>query len=318
MTDIPVTGEPHWHSLRSAHGGASEAAALYGESPWLTEFQLFHQKSGTLAPTDFSDNAAVNAGRFFEPAIAAWAREKWSVDGVPWPLLKVRRYIECGDCPEMGASLDYESIDGITERCCPVEIKWSVYGQGWEYEGDTLTDAPLYYMIQVQHQLACTGAAFGWLVAFCGGDLRRMRVEASPAIIADLKTRWRAFWAAVREGREPKPDYERDAAVIGALFREAEDREIDLTGDGAVELLCARMIEGKATAKMGEAIVEASKAELLTKIGTASRATVGQFRIVAPSVAGSPGKIVTESMIGTMIGARKGYRRLDVKMEKEG
>src|SRR3990167_3524352 len=82
MTDIPIESEAHWHSLRSKHGGASEAAALYGESPWLTEFQLYHQKAGTLAPVDFSDNAAVNAGRFFEPAIAAWASEKWA----PWAL----------------------------------------------------------------------------------------------------------------------------------------------------------------------------------------------------------------------------------------
>src|SRR3990167_8295884 len=129
MTDIPIESEAHWHSLRSKHGGASEAAALCGESPWLTEFQLYHQKAGTLPPTDFSDNAAVNAGRFFEPAIAAWASEKWADDGVQWPLRKVHRYIECGDCPEMGASLDFEESDtGV-----PVEIKWSVYGQGWEY-----------------------------------------------------------------------------------------------------------------------------------------------------------------------------------------
>ena len=305
MTDIAVRDVIHWHELRARHGGASEAAALYGEGQWMTEFKLYHEKAGTLAHDELTGDLSVTAGKFFEPAIAAWAGSKWD----PWVINKVTRYIECDDCPEMGASLDFEEAGtGI-----PVEIKWSVWGDGWEYEGDTLTDAPLYYMIQVQHQLACTGAAYGWLVAFCKGDLRRMRIEASPAIIADLKTRWRAFWAAVREGREPKPDYERDASAIGALFREAEDREIDLTGDGTVELLCARMIEGKATAKMGEAIVEASKAELLTKIGSASRATVGQYRIVAPSVAGSPGKILTLDMVGQRIGVRKGYRKLDVR-----
>ena len=170
-------------------------------------------------------------------------------------------------------------------------------------------------MIQVQHQLACTGQPYGWLVAFCGGDLRRMRIEASPTIIADLKTRWRAFWEAVREGREPKPDYERDATAIGALFRTAEDRDIDLTGDGDAEGLCGRLLAAKAAAKAAEATIDASKAELLTKIGSAARAVVGPYRILAPSVAGSPGKVVTEAMIGTMIGARKGYRRMDVKMD---
>ena len=49
------------------------------------------------------------------------------------------------------------------------------------------------------------------------------------------------------------------------------------------------------------------------KIGAAGSALLGCHRIGCNQTKGSPGTLITPDHVGTTIGARKGYRRFDVK-----
>ena len=307
MVAIPFDSQDAWHRLRAAHIGGSEVAALFGESPYTTRWQLWHQKRGTLAAPDLSSNVAVTGGRHMEPALAGWAAEKWGM-----AVRKVKVYLEDDTEPGLGASLDFETEGGE-----PVEIKFSLWGDGWDWERDTITDYPLSYGLQVQAQLAVTGAARGWLVAFCGGDLRRCQIQRSEAIVEALRREVGLFWLGVRQGIEPSPDFEKDAAAIDRLYAVAEDRIINLSDDATAAELCVRFLDACRRENIAKSEHDAARAELLVKLGTAKGATIGDFRVLAPAIPGSLGTLITPEMVDTYIGGRAGYRRLTLKREQK-
>lgn len=323
MTALPIRDDAHWRKLRSAHVGASEVASLFGLSPYLTKWQLWMYKSGRLPEPDLDDVAHIRAGRHFEPAISAYAADKFGIT-----LRKVRRYLSDDICAGMGASLDYEQIG--TGSLIPTEIKWSVFGDGWEYEGDVITVAPEQYLIQVQHQIACAGAAQAQVIAYIGNDARRMIVPRREPIIDALRSEVADFWKSIRAKEEPEPDFVADADAISTLAYLNPLCQIDLSGDADAERLAAAHIEAKAEAKTANERADAAKAELTLKMIRMAMeagarvdeqkvvASIGDdYRVSATNVAGQDGKVVTADMVGEKIGGRKGYRLVTVSKPKK-
>ena len=313
MPSITVTDEAHWKELRSKHVGASEVSALFSLSPWMTRWQLYQLKVGALP--DVFESSAMTQGRHFEPAVAAYAQEKFGIQ-----LRKVRRYLSSDDVQGMGASLDYEQFgDG---SLIPTELKFSLYGDGWDWEGDELTAAPDYYMMQVQHQLACMPAApHGQLIAFTGGDLKRMVIPRSDRLITAIKAAVWQFWQDVAAGKEPPVDFSLDADAIDRLAFVRKLRSLTLTPDHAG--LFETYERSRAAAKAASEAAEAARAEILKAVldagegpDTGLSVVCGEWKMGISKVADSPGKEVTPDMVGTRIGARKGHVRCTLKKQE--
>lgn len=314
MPAIPVTDDTHWRELRKKHVGASEVSALFSLSPWITRWQLYHLKRGDLP--DVFESAAMTQGRHFEPAVAAYAQEKFGIQ-----LRKVRRYLSSDSVAGMGASLDYEEYGGGS--LIPTELKFSLWGDGWDWEGDELTAAPDYYMMQVQHQLACMPAApHGQLIAFTGGDLKRMIIPRSERLIIAIKAAVYQFWADVAAGNEPPVDFSVDADAVNRLAFVRKLRSLTLTPEH--EELFRVYDENRALAKRAEAAADAARAEILKHVidagegpDTGLRVTCGDWHMSVAKVAENPGRVLTEADVGTRIGARKGFLRCSLKKTGE-
>lgn len=308
MDAIPIRDDAHWHELRAKHIGGSEVAAMFGMSSYTSVWQLWMEKAGKLPPEDISDRKHIQAGTFLESGIAAWAAHRWSMS-----ISKVTDYYTVDDCPGMGASFDF-----ATEDLCPVEIKWSSgWRAGWEYERDVITEAPDVYVLQVQHQMACTGAPHGWLIALLDGEPRRMKIPRNDNIIASIKEEIAKFWASVESGDAPEPDYSRDAEAIGRLMGVAPRSDVDLSNVEDAQTLFERLKEANETVKVAEAVAKEAKAELLMmareKMATMNtsqeKAVVkcGAHKMTISTVKENLGTEVTPDMVGTRINARKGY-----------
>lgn len=308
MPNIKVNDEAHWHALRAKNIGSSESAALLGLSPWSTPWQLYMEKTGRV-PRSVSDNPMMAAGRHLEPALAGWAQDKFGIE-----VRKVRRYIQHDTVPGMGASLDFETSKG--ERT-PVEIKFSLFSDGWDWEGDVITKAPDNYIIQVQHEIACLGADKGYLVAFCGGDLRMMEIDRSPVLVQAIESAVTQFWADVEAGREPPINFEQDAELVRQLQAAAGGKPIDVSDDAHKARLVRNLARLSAMSRRVEERLDATKAEILTIAGDADFVHANGLTVDCKMVADTPGKIVTPEMVGQIIGGRKGYRKCQMKRGKK-
>jgi putative phage-type endonuclease len=276
--------------------GASEVADLFGvgfSSRWIR----WLEKAGRIEPEDLSANENIKRGQHFEPAIAAWAADKWGMK-----IRKVRRYIPHPYIKGFGASLDYEMRDGVT---MPVEIKSSWNRDGWDLEGDTILDAPLKYLLQVQAQMACTGAHLAWLVAEIQGKLYRMQIERHPETITRIEAEVAAFWLSVEEGREPKPDFSTDGGQIAALMQISSGKVTDLTQNNHLPELCADYLHMAAQKKEAEGRMEASLAEIRTIVGDAGKAICNGFTISNTMVKETPVSYVRKGYCLTRITEKK-------------
>jgi predicted phage-related endonuclease len=268
------------------------------------------EKSGKLPPEDLSGNKSIQAGTFLESGIANWAAHRWDMK-----VEKVVDYFTADDCPGMGASLDFQTDGGH-----PVEIKWSAHGDGWEYDGDTITSAPDNYVLQVLHQMACTGAEYGWLIALLRNEPRRMKVPRSEEIISKIKSHVAAFWDSVACGAEPPVDFDKDGEAVVRLLDFVPMSDITL-GDEHAHLF-QKYLESAAIEKEAKAKKEEAKTELLAlsieemkKHNTSQDKAVvkcGDHKLSISTVKASVGTEITEQMIGGFYGARSGYKKLTV------
>ena len=282
MSAVEIALPAARQELRARHVGASEVAALFGASPYMTAFELWHITRGALPAPDLDDSDRVFWGQVLEPAVAQGAA---ALRG--WRVRRVHRYSPHPRIAGMGASLDYEIVAHERGAGC-LEIKnvdRLVYRDSWE-DGEP----PLHIELQLQHQLACTGRSWGAVAALIGGnDLKVFERERRPKTIERIETAVAAFWASIETGREPKPDFAADAAAIAALHRDATPGKVeDMTGDNRLAELCALYRAAADAEKTAGEAKDAAKAEMLTKIGDAERVICGPHTISAKTVAGGP------------------------------
>lgn len=278
MTAITLAQRRYWV-------GASEVAALFGLSPHLTKFELWHQKAGNIPSQDLDGQERIEAGRHLEPAIAAWASHKWA-----WPIRNVEGYLPHPSLSGMGCSLDFETPEGE-----PVEIKnvdhYIFRGScsEWLTEGDTVLDAPTHMLLQVQHQLACRPPAErGWLVVCVGGNrLLRMEILRHPGMVARIEREVDAFWRSLEEGREPEPNFEIDAAAIGLLYGGTGEEVVDLRDDERTRELCVKYHAAHEIERNAAKQKKAALAELKRCMGEARCALIADgFKVKAARVPG--------------------------------
>ncbi len=301
---ITIANEAHWHEIRAKNIGGSEVAALFGRSPYTTPWQLWMSKAGKLDRP--FDETFTRAGKFFEAGIAAWAAEKWGMN-----IHKVEEYYTDDSTVGMGATLDYADDNGV-----PVEIKFNHFKtDAWAYEGDILTEVPESYIWQVQHQIACYGGDYGWLVAFIAGEPRRMKIRRSDRIIANIRAAITKFWQSIAADEPPPVDYANDGDALADMLMLNRVHDVTLDESYADKFRVYR--EWTALLKEGKEIVDTIKAELLEAAEEAMRGIndrgpkavvkCGSYKMSLTVVDENPGKLVTQDMVGTSVGGRKSY-----------
>jgi putative phage-type endonuclease len=260
---VKVEDEAHWHELRAQNIGGSEVAALFGESPYITRFNLWHQKSGKVARPEFG-NERMRWGTLLEPMIAQGIAEEQG-----WKIQKVRRYLLHPTVKGMGASLDYEILNHPDGPGC-LEIKnvdRSVFYSSFQVNEDKSIEAPLHIELQLQHQLAVTGRTWGAIGMLVGGNeshvIIRKRHETTIRMLEEAVAE---FWETIQLGQVPEISDSADLATAAKLFEGIN--KVAVIDDGSLLELCElweRAKQNTKEAKDNEDLIKAKFIEVLSK-----------------------------------------------------
>lgn len=212
----PVDDE--WLAQRAPFVGASSAAALFGDHPFVTLGQLAREKrTGERQP----DNPAMARGRFLEEAVAQWWAAEHGVD-----IAEAHDLYMVNDV--LIATLDRIVVD----QPVALEVKTTA---------NRVHDVERYWWWQAQAQLACTG--FERIeFAVLDGTLRlqSFTVEPDATAMANIVEASGMFLAALRDGTEfddvdytAPPTVELNASARNALhaWRVAETARNALDDD---------------------------------------------------------------------------------------
>ncbi len=311
---IPYTTEAEWLAERQKDVTSTESAALFGLSPYVTNFELWHRKKSGTAP-EFVAGERLQWGNRLEAAIAHGiaAEQGWTIQ----PMKDYRRI----PGERIGSSFDFEILNH-PDGPAHLEIKnvdYLAYRDGWLEHDDGTLEAPAHIEMQVQHQMLVSGYPRTFIGALVGGNrgivIERLRDEA---VIAAIRHRIKQFWSDVDAGNEPPPVMPEDADALIRLHQHAEPGTVlDATGDAEIATLVAEHQRLSRAAKDAEEDAKVLKAQLLAKIGDHEKVLLPGFSISAGIVMDTPPTIIDASMIGQSYGARKGYRNFRVYTRKE-
>lgn len=303
ITKTVPKDKKHWLELRAKDVTSTEASALFGLSPYMTEFELWHtKKSGDIITLE--ENERMKWGNKLEPVIAQTIAEDND-----WDIRPMDEYISL-DSHRMGSSFDFAIGDhGILEI---KNVDGLVFRDKWVVEDGQVVEAPPHIEIQCQHQLAVSGRSLLYIGALVGGNqLAMIKRERDENIIKMIKSKVMGFWSSIHEGVEPKPNFENDGEFISKLYSNTDpDKIIDLTeNDETTEEYNNLVLEYTNIVKEEKILAKkksGAKAKLLMKMGDAEKVKAPGFSIAAG--------MIKEADISY---TRKPYRSFKVYTKKE-
>jgi putative phage-type endonuclease len=287
--------EDHWKELRRADITSTQAAVLFGVSPYDSVFSLWHKKRGNIEDA-VEENTRMRWGKILQDAIAHGIADE---NG-----MLIRSMTEYARLPEarVGASFDYQ-IEAPSPAILEVKnVDSLAFRNGWA-ETDYGLEAPSHIEVQLQVQLGVSGLREGYIAAFVGGNrvelLRREFDEMVWQRILDLAA-W--FWSLKEP---PAPDYARDYEVISRLHGySSAGKVIEATSE--VEALMSRYKIVADECSAMEKGKKALKAQLLEKIGDAERVEGLSYNLSA--------KMIGDAEISAY--TRRGYRDFRISERK--
>lgn len=310
---IPVTDEQSWLQQRLKDVTSTEVSALYGLSPYLSEFELFHQKRDQVV-VRIPENERMKWGKRLEAVIAHGAAEEMG-----WNISKLDVYMRDSDA-RIGSSFDFQ-INSSSDGRGILEIKnvdGIQYARNWIDDGQGNIEAPEHIELQVQHQMEVADVQWCAIVALVGGNTQKVVYRNRDRSIGqDIRTKVSEFWQRIDANRAPSPDYTMDAEfIIKQLRNQAEDNVMLEANDMLQNMIKDYNFVSKEASDLLK-IKEQKKAEILDMIGTASKVITPFGNLSTGMVKDSQGTLVTADMVGTYVGGRKGFRNFRFTAKKE-
>lgn len=309
---ITPTSEAHWLQLRTVDVTSTESAALFGMSPYVTHFDLWHRKRSGEVP-EFKQNERMKWGNRLEAAIAAGIAEERG-----WKIEPLKTYWRDPDL-RLGSSFDYLVLGDEPAHLEIKNVDYLAFRDGWLEHDDGTIEAPEHIEMQVQHQMAVSGLKRAYIGALIGGNrVQVIERERDDEVIRAIRARVAEFWRTVEAGEEPSPVMPDDADALIRLNQYADPGKIlDASNDVNITTLVRDYKQARADADAAEEHQKILKAKLLEAIGDAEKVVGPGWKISAGMIADTPGTTITAEMIGTTYGARKGYRNLRITTTKE-
>ena len=281
-TVIPIRDEAAWLAERTKDITSTEVAALFGLSPYQTEFELWHHKrDGVVEALEPSER--MRWGIRLQDAIAAGVAEDMG-----WEAHRLDVYMRDPE-DRIGSSFDFEVRDDSRASSCGLmEIKnvdRMVFLDAW-LDTPAGIEAPQHIELQAQHQMEVADRDWCAIVALVGGNEAKVTIrERDREIGQHIRRRVRAFWQSIEAGTPPKPDYDADADLLMRLHGRA-DKGVTIEADADVATWVAEHYHISTLAKQ----LPGLKARVFERIGNASKVTTPDGTLSCPEVAARPGR----------------------------
>lgn len=314
--------KPRWLELRKTCITSTEMSGVAGLTKYgLTKFKIYQLKRNQVED-DFIDTNRTRVGRKIERVIADEASEHLGA--------RVMKFNEFHIRGAMGASYDYEvsdeghHYDGWLVECKNVDK--FIWMDQWDNGG--VQTIPRHIEIQVQSQLKVSGRPGCILSVLVGGNdpeffYIKNDLEFGDALMAMAED----FWQEIQDGIVPV-NLAEDVDVITSMYRLSHPETVydatDLSKPWAAEI--AENVEEfaklKAEIKVAEEKLDWIKGDVLLHIEHKALLFTPGYKVITGHTKDNPGTAITQEMadetVGTITGARSGYRQFLVKEVKGG
>lgn len=247
--------------------GASEAAAVLGLSRWDTPLGIWSVKTGQIAPQQ-EESLPMWVGTESEEMVA----RRFTLE-TGKKVRRVNNIIYHSKYPFLACHLDkkVEGENTILECKTANAFKYREWENG---------DLPPEYLIQVYHQLACTGWSKAYIACLIGNTKFVIRkIVRDEKVIGDLVKKEVAFWKSyIIPKKMPGQIMAQDNNVLYQLFPQATpDGEKVLTDEANAIIENLDSLQADQKVLKGE--IEKQQNELKALLGESEAGTTDHYRI---------------------------------------
>ena len=294
------SSQEQWLEMRTNVVTSTEVSALFNLSPYMTSFELWHQKKSGQIP-EFKESDRMKWGSRLESAIA-----KGVADDNGWKVSPLKSFCEVDDL-RLGSSFDFKVGSPGIEAILEIKnVDSLIFKEGWTKDDDGNIEAPHHIELQVQHQMLVSGINKAYIAALVGGnEVRLLKRDADENIQKAILDKVAGFWKTIDNNEAPEPDFERDAAVIMKLNQYAEPGKI-MEPVNEIDSLALEYKEHSDIMKAAEKKRDAVKAHLITLIGDHEKCKGDSYTISAG--------VVGEAQVSY---TRKAYRNFRINWRKK-
>jgi predicted phage-related endonuclease len=278
-----------WLGWRRDNVNASEGACLFDAHPYLTSYKLWALYSGLIEPDP--DSPILRRGRLLEPVAVDLLHEEQP----NWQIWRPHVYLHdpefrIGATPDVYAERTEHAPAGSLWRTGQrhrsrgnVQIKTAghfAFRRNWIDPDTQLVEIPLWIAVQSSIEAYLSDSDWTAVAVMAVGDGGiDFHVEEFPiklGLIDRYKELVGEFWEAVRLGRPPAINFDRDAATLFDVYADDDGSMVDLTR----EVLSAEEKRGR------EAETERKKidAKIIARLGNAASARIGPVLVYAKTV----------------------------------
>jgi putative phage-type endonuclease len=172
---MTIVSPQNWHLWRSNGIGSSDASIIVGVNPYQSRDVLLYTKA--MRVPVIRESAAIKHGQFLERYIREFLNTKYNLNLKPlFCVHDQHRFL-------------LASVDGIdTANKVLVEIKAPTQ----PYYG-----IPIYYLVQVYHQLMVTGYEKALFVVYCRNSIDIREIHRNETAIQYIMEKEIEFWNEV-------------------------------------------------------------------------------------------------------------------------
>jgi len=166
--------------------GSTDSPAIFGVHPFMSGYECWLSKMYELE--DYDPGEAAEIGNYLEDDIVDWVAKKYKVDCITNPEALWKNSKEH---PLFACNLD-AIITG--EYKTAIEAKYTGLPEEWGREDNE--EIPDHFMLQVQHQMLCTGFDYiivGVWIASYGIDRRHYVIKRNQNMI-DRIIKYDTYW----------------------------------------------------------------------------------------------------------------------------
>lgn len=310
---IEIQNKAQWLAERVKDVTSTEISALFGLSPYLSAFELFHQKREAAIVT-LQPNERMRWGSRLEAAIAHGAAEDQG-----WVISPLNVYMR-DPTARIGSSFDFE-IHSTSDGPGLLEVKnvdGLQYRNTWVDDGAGNIEAPEHIELQIQHQMAVSGYKWCALVALVGGNEQKIVLRNCDQDVGQaIRVKVAEFWLTISNNRPPSADYSVDAEFMIKKLHTHALAELIVQADPHLEDLIRLYHRLNTDAADLEKNKQSHRAKILESIGLASKVLTSFGSLACGEVKGRSGTTITADMVGTTIGASAGHRNFRFTHKKE-
>jgi putative phage-type endonuclease len=296
---FPFTNEADWLALRVDDLTSTDMSALFGISPYMSPFELWHRKHNkTIGGFEPSDR--MRWGNRLQNSIAEGIAEDKQ-----WTIRQMKEYIRIPEL-KIGSSFDFCLMSGSGELLEIKNVDSLAFKEGWEEDEDGNIEAPVHIELQIQNEMLVSGISKAYIGALVGGNRTTILERTADKSVHDqIIARAKQFWLSIEANQEPAPDFKRDADFIKSLYQKVNP-ETTMISTEKIDSLTVKYKDASEIEKQAKENKDAIKAELLTLIGETEKVKGDKFTISAGYI--GPCHMEYE---------RAGYRNMKISWKKE-